>query len=338
MVLVIALASILDAGEPARIRFGVSSVGIGGRPAVGGIVTGLVHARGALEAEFAADGIAVEWTFNKGAGPQTNEQLAGGLIDVAWQGDFPALIGRAQGLSTRLLLADGRGGFVHLAVHPDAPARSLRDLVGKRMVIFKGTATQLLVARILGQHGLTERDFKIITLDAQSSLPALYSRDVDAVWGGASFLDLEAQGSVRLVLSTRDPPPAPHRERIRAYTAILAASDFVDRHPAIVQRIVSVFVRTAAWSADPANTETVIDLWSRSGTSPEVYRRDLAALPLRERLSPLLDTQCLDHLRTVAQTAFDLRLIRRQVSIDDWPAPHFLAEALRAQNLEQFWK
>ena len=100
------LSSLSQAVEaPKVIRIGVSSTGIGGRPILGGVVTGTVAVKGLLEAEFKADGITIEWNFNKGSGPQTNEQFANGQIDFAWQGDLPSLIGRAARIKTRIILA-----------------------------------------------------------------------------------------------------------------------------------------------------------------------------------------------------------------------------------------
>ncbi|WP_249935106.1 hypothetical protein [Azotobacter chroococcum] len=61
------------ADNPQVIRFGLATVGKGGIPFASSSVTSLAHQRQAIEKELAADGIKVEWTYFKGAGPAVNE-------------------------------------------------------------------------------------------------------------------------------------------------------------------------------------------------------------------------------------------------------------------------
>jgi sulfonate transport system substrate-binding protein len=322
------------ADQPEVLRFAVSSIGIGGRSFVGGSTLGLVHSRGLLEEEFKADGIKVEWIFNKGAGPQVNEELAAGLADMATLGDLPSFTHRVAELRTKLVMAGGRGNYVYLAVLPTHPATSLLDLVGKRMAIHKGTATQLLNARILALNHLQEQDFKVITLDASSSLPALFSGDVDCLWGGTNLVELEEAGKVRIVYSTRDIPAA---LRPCSLSTILAREEFEQRYPDIVQRVVTVFVRAADWAADPAHLDQVVDLWSKSGTTSTVYRRDLAGASLDVRLCPLFDAQFLVEFHRNAQGAYDTHLVRQPVDFTGWIETKYLDHALIQLGLTRRW-
>ncbi len=84
--------------KPSVLRVANPGVGAGNRPTVGGSSWSLVHLRGLLEQEFKNDGIKVEGTFLRGAGPAVNEVFANGLADVASYGDLPSTIGRAGGL------------------------------------------------------------------------------------------------------------------------------------------------------------------------------------------------------------------------------------------------
>ena len=51
---------------------------------------------GGLEEEFKKDGVKVQWTFFKGAGPAVNEALVNKQLDFAWQGDLPSIVHRAS--------------------------------------------------------------------------------------------------------------------------------------------------------------------------------------------------------------------------------------------------
>ncbi|MGL4605632.1 MAG: nitrate ABC transporter substrate-binding protein, partial [Iodobacter sp.] len=101
-VLALTLISAASWADPAKvIRIGVATTGTGGRPVFGGASIASANVRGLLEEEFKKDGIKVEWNFFKGAGPAVNEAIANKLLDFAWQGDLPAIVGKSGGLKTK---------------------------------------------------------------------------------------------------------------------------------------------------------------------------------------------------------------------------------------------
>ncbi len=322
---------------PAVIRFGISNVGVGGVPFVGGHVIGSAHAKGLLEEEFKPDGIRIEWLFHKGAGPAVNEDLAAGKLDIAWQGDLPALIGRSAGLPTRVLMAANRNGITYLAVPSASPARSLKDLVGKRVVMFKGTASQLVIDRILAQQGLSERDFRFVTLEASAAATALTSGDVDAVWGTLQLFDLRDRGLIRFVFTTRDPLPAADQQWASSQSLVLATEDFVEKHADLVQRIITVLVREAAWAGDPAHQDELFALWSKSGTSAGHYQEEYGGTSLVRRLSPLLDEEFLGGLAGGMHQALALHLLRAEVDLQAWCDARFLKRACAELKTPNPW-
>ena len=153
------------AAAPQVIHFGLATVGKGGVPYAANSVTALAHQRQVIETELAADDIKVEWHYFKGAGPAVNEALANKQLDFAWQGDLPATVGKAGGLDTRLIAADGLLASLYLVVPVDSPAQRLEDLKGKKVALFKGTNLQLAAARTLKQAGLRDRVFRPINMD-----------------------------------------------------------------------------------------------------------------------------------------------------------------------------
>ncbi len=328
----IAAPEALAAEQAKVIRIGVATVGTGNRPVFGGAVTSLVNVKGLLEQEFRAEGIKVEWNFFKGAGPAVNEAIANKLLDFAWQGDLPAIIGKAGGLNTKLLLADGTRGTAYVAVPADSPARSLEELKGKKVALFKGTNGQLVAAKVLDQRGLSERDFKSINMDGATTQAAIATKDVDAAWFGYDVYPLVDRGIARIVYTTRGQPANLSRQ-----THFLVTGDFEQRYPHIVQRVVNTLVREAAWASDDRNREQVLQQWAKSGVPYTAFKQDYEGTPLKVRLSPLFDDFFTTHYKDAVALSKKYRLIRGEVDVDSWLEPKYQREAVRQLKLDGYW-
>ncbi len=136
------------------IRIGVPDQSAGSKPFIEGPV-GMAYIRHQLEAVFKPQGVDIQWQFFKGAGPAVNEALANQQLDFVYLGDLAAIIGKANGLPTRLLLGS-RGSESYLAVTRASGIKTLADLKGKRVAVYRGTADQLAFDRALQTAGLTE--------------------------------------------------------------------------------------------------------------------------------------------------------------------------------------
>ena len=95
-----------QAQDPLKvIRIGIATGGVGSDPVRhGGTSAALAYTDGALEEEFKKDGVKVQWTFFKGAGPAVNEALVNKQLDFAWQGDLPSIVHRASDVKTLSLI------------------------------------------------------------------------------------------------------------------------------------------------------------------------------------------------------------------------------------------
>ncbi|SPD68538.1 putative uncharacterized transporter, periplasmic component TRAP type domain (plasmid) [Cupriavidus taiwanensis] len=71
---------------------------------------------------------------------------------------------------------------VHVLVRDGDPARSVSDLRGKRIAVGEhGSASRHTALRVLGAHGLTDKDFKAEEVGLGTGLVALRQNQVDAV-------------------------------------------------------------------------------------------------------------------------------------------------------------
>jgi sulfonate transport system substrate-binding protein len=333
LLLVLALAPLRSADRPEVIRIGFASVGVGGRLFTSSSPLAAVHAKGLLEQEFQGDGIRIEWIFHKGAGPAVNEDIAGGLLDFALQGDFPSILGRSSGLKTRIIAATGVRSNTYLAVPVSSTATSIHDLLGKRVAYHRGTNATLGIAKILHSYGLSDADFRTFNLDGSSAVVAITNNDVDAVWGSSlSLYDLQTRGIVRIIDSTRDKDLS-----LTLQAHLLVTEAFEARFPDIVQRVVDVLVKEAAWDADGSHRAEVFDLWSKSGYSSEAFAWEFRDQPLRNRVSPLLDGFFFARYREAVATSLELKLIRKGFDVDAWIEPRYVRDAVKRLGVNGTW-
>ncbi|SDG90573.1 sulfonate transport system substrate-binding protein [Pseudomonas flavescens] len=308
-----------------EIRIAVPDLSTGNTPSGGGVVD-VLRAQQILEREFAADGIAIQWRFFKGAGPVVNEALANGQVDFAYLGDLAAIIGKANGLDTRLLSATARDIRLYLGVVPGSTVKTLADLEGKRVAIFRGTAYQLSFAQALASQGLRERDLQVVNLDGNAASAALAARQIDATWGGANLISLQQRGLAHLPLSTDDLGGAGSVQAM-----LVGTGAFVDAHPEVVERLLRAQQQAVRWLRDSANQQAYVALLADlSGYPRTLLQRDLEHSDVRRMFDPRLDADYLARLQAGVDLAVQQRLVRKGFAVAEWAAPGFLEAALRS--------
>jgi sulfonate transport system substrate-binding protein len=319
--------------EPLIIRFGFASVGIDSKPFTGGTPASTAHAgRYVDDALRDEPDIKVEWYFFKGAGPAVNEAIANGQLDFAWQGDLPSVIGRASGLKTKILLANGAHAPMYLAVPEGSPVASIKELRGRKVSIFRGTNNHLAAVKVLAANGMTERDLQVLNMDSATTNAALASKDIDAAFGNFNLISLNEIGRARIIYTTKGDNPAFERQ-----SAVLVTDAFEAAHPRIVGKIVKALVAAARWSSEESNRDALLDVWAKSGISASVFRYDFDGQPLRYRNTPLIDPYLIEQYRFQARQAREFGLVRRDIDIDHWFEPRHLEQALRELGLETYW-
>ncbi|MEK1890512.1 MAG: ABC transporter substrate-binding protein [Phyllobacterium sp.] len=320
--------------EPLTIHVGYAAIGVDSRPYAEGTSAATARAGEYLEKEFASDpDVRIEWFFFKGAGPAVNEAFANNQLDFAYQGDLPSLIGRANGLKTKYLLASGARKPLYLAVARDAAISSVAELKGKKVAYQRGTNGHLAAIKILEANGLSEKDIQVINLDSAGTVAALTSQDIDAAFGDTQLINLAAKGNAKVIYTTKGDDP-----RFGRNAGIIGRQDFIDRYPDITQRVVDAFVKAAQWSSDEPNRAALFELWHKSGTPVPILEDYFSNDTLAYRNSPLIDDLLVSQYEEQAIKARTFGLIRRDVSTHGWFEPKFLQAALVKLNLQNFWQ
>ena len=338
MALLLSLAGLLPdmawADKPPEIRIGIASVGIGGRPQIGGYWIAVAHAKGLLEEEFKNDGIKVNWFFFKTAGPGVNEAYSNNLLDFAWQGDLPQVIAKANGVPTKYILAAGRRATFYVATTEDSSATSIKDLKGRKVSIFKGTCNQLTAARLLEDEGLTEKDLKVYNMDTNTQTAALATKDVEAVFSGNNLFSVRDRGLAKILYNGKE-----HGGKYGCSLGLTVTEDFESKYPDVVQRVVTTLVKAAKWTTDPANATAFFQLSAKSGVPFQHYKQDLENWDLKKNQSPLIDEWFLESYRRVLDETKKYGLLREGADVDlnAWFETKYLNRALADLGLQDYW-
>ncbi|NYI00356.1 ABC transporter substrate-binding protein [Cupriavidus plantarum] len=318
--------------RPEVIRIGVAQPATGTPPTFAGSSLSIAHAKGWVEEAFKPAGTRIEWYFFKGAGPAVNEALTNRQLDFALQGDLPAIVARAAGLKTRLVLATGVRTNIYIGVPPDSPLKTVADLRGKRVSLFKGTNMHLPALRLLESQGLTEKDVRLLNLDTAGYLAALTTRDIDAAIGAMDILRLRDKGAVRVLYTSKGQSPIYTRQ-----SHVLVTEDFLNRYPEATQQFVRTAVESARWASDEKNREEVLRTWARAGTPYEHWKEDFDGEPLRVRLNPNFDPFLVARYKDAVEQAYRFRLSRARFDVDQWIDQRYLRTALEDLKLQTYW-
>jgi sulfonate transport system substrate-binding protein len=322
------------ADYPSVIRIGYPGVGNDGYSPIGTSTAADVGALGLLDEEFKKEGITFEWTYFAGAGPGLNEALANGLIDFAsGLGDLPAIVHKAGGVATEILAVTARRQNTYILVPNDSKAKSLQDLKGQRLALFKGTNASLAWAKILADEHLTENDFKVINMDAATSRSAIATKDLQGYIGGSDVFQVRNRGAGKVVYTTVGRNPYLGR-----FSTLNVTEEFEKKYPEIVQRLVNVYVKQAAWESDEANRRAVFLLWAKSGQPWADFKEDFGTDTLASHNSPLLDDHFIHHFTEGIRLSREFKFVRNDVDLNAWVNPKYLNEALKELKLDGNWQ
>lgn len=317
--------------KPTVIRIAYSGAGAAGRPVpTFAPAAAAAYHLGLFDEEFGKDNIRFEWSFFPGAGPATNEAHAAGLVDFGIHGDLPLIVGNTTGLKRKWIFSYGRFGNTYFVVPSDSKAKSLDDLKGKRLATFKGTAGQLRLARFLKLYGYSEKDFRVVSMNGESTRAALATRDIDGTL--ITPFSLEARGIAKTLINIRKDPT------LNSVGTIWVDEGFEQKYPDIVQRFVKVLVKGAHWVSLPENRDAVFEQLAQSGIQNyNDFNEEHAGDDLRERYNPLLDEYYVWALEQAVKESLELGLIRKPLDIKPLIERKYLDNALKELKLEHYW-
>lgn len=314
---------------PPAIRFG--GFGSGFSQSNGSAVLAIAQEKGFIADQFKGTPVKLEFSYFTGTGPAINEAIANRQLDFAQYGALPNVIGKANGLPTRLLASYGIT-TVFAVARKDLKVQSLADLKGLRVSVSKGTILHWALLRALKEKGLTERDITLLDLKTPDQLAAFAAGSTDVAFGTSTLLQLRDQGLARVFYSSRDEGP-----KANGFGAVAVTQDFLTRYPEASEKVARGVVLAAAWLAQPENRDEALAIWAKAGVPLAVLQAEFEGVDFKAAFSPLIDDFLVSQYRSVVAFSREQKLIRNDVDVPAWVAAAPLAAALKSLGRERFW-
>jgi sulfonate transport system substrate-binding protein len=316
---------------PKVIRIGSGAAGASFGRGVSSGVPGWVSSHRFVEEEFAKDGVKIEWSHIASAGPGANEAMASDSIDFAYYGDFPAIIGKAGGLNTKLIVPGQRGLNASLIVPPNSTAVSIRDLVGKRIAMQRGRPWELAFTQLLAANGLKDEDFQLFNLADPDGQTALLAGGVDAIFGTDDII-VGSKHLAKTIWTTRDKPLD-----WRSTSDLFVNVDFAKKYPQTTERVAKAFVRGAYAASLDANREDLLQTWAKASYPYDVLVRSYDGVPFKQAIVPMVDPFLIAHYKAAVAYAAKAQLITEAFPVEDWIDSRYVTAALKELDLEHYW-
>lgn len=259
------------------------------------------------------NGVNLEYKAFTYGGPMTEAALAG-EVDMLFVGDQPAITLISRDSSWRIVarMVNYRSAFI---VPPGSPAKTLRDLIGKKIATAFGSTTHRDAVRFLTEAGLEiGKDVTLVNVD-QAEHAALIGRGGTGTWGEIAAIAtydptiaVTVQGNNARVLKEWVSP-----------AVVVAHEEIIKRRPDDLKRFLQAYVESFALYARDANRFDL--LYSEDSRLPlpnEVYRSMASYEPNLEAkdvasVNIVLDSSQQEALQRNADSALSIGIIQKPV-------------------------
>ncbi|KTS71349.1 alkanesulfonate transporter [Pseudomonas oryzihabitans] len=211
----------------------------------------------------------IEWKRFNAGGPVV-EALNVGSIDLGIVGDTPVIALAARGGPvTVVAVTRNRPDGTAIVVGKDSPIKTVADLAGKRVAIWKGSWSQQLVYSALEQAGLPSDAPHYSYLMPTEAVAALSQGTLDATATWEPYVSMVERQGGRVLVTAKDLMPAP--------VYVVANTQHLDENRAAIGDFVARLQRARSWARD--HVDVYAQAWAkRNNSDPAIaeswFRRD----------------------------------------------------------------
>lgn len=260
----------------------------------------VAQAKGWFEETFRPHGVSsVEYTSFQ-ALAALNEAIGAGRVDIIFEAEPPAIIGRAVGNDLRVT-GISCSLTQEIVVRSDSEIQQTPDLRGARLTVPAGTSSHYNVLAILGDAGVSDADLEIIDMTPPDARVAFETGEVDAwaIWppwveqqlvAGTGRVLPDATAQIHSIMSIRGP--------------------FEDAHPEIAEAALDVLDRAKEWiRANPEEAQQIV---------AQTLKLDIEVIRLawpKHDWNAVLDAGVVADIQDKADFLYENGLIRNTVDV-----------------------
>ncbi|HEY8731462.1 MAG TPA: aliphatic sulfonate ABC transporter substrate-binding protein [Candidatus Limnocylindria bacterium] len=191
--------------------------------------------------EEAFKGTSVKWVYSAGSSNALNF-LQGNAVDFGSTAGSAALLSRANGNPIKAIYIFEQPEWTALVVAKGSTAKSITDLVGKKIAAQKGTDPYFFLLRTLSAAGLSPSDIQLVNLPHADGRTALERGQVDA-WAGLDphMAASELQAGSKLIYRNPD---------FNTYGFLNGREAFVKQYPTATKTLIGLYERAKQWIGD----------------------------------------------------------------------------------------
>lgn len=254
-------------------------------------------------------GIAEVKTLSFPNGPNLNEALVAGEVDVGIYGDTPALVAKAKGIPTRLIGQEQVGMNAWLIGKKNGP-RSLTELKGQKVATSKGSYLHRYLIGLLQKSGLSDR-VTVVHLLPSEAQAALERGDVAAIAAATGTGPLLKSKGYPVIDEATKHPDLP------GTSVTVATEAFLAKHPDFPQKWNQI--KQASVKNIKANPEAYYKFHAEvSGYPIDVIK---ASFPVEQFPEEPFPTQGLQLLEGTKKFLVSQKLANSDFKLNDWIVP-----------------
>lgn len=229
-------------GAPESVRFGSFSSAVDYGPYI------VAKNKGWFDEALKAKGVRTQYTQFQSL-PPINESFATNRVDVVFEAEPPAIVGKAAGIDIAVV-GISCSLVQEILVPTNSNANSISDLKGKKVAVLAGTSSHYGLLKIANDAGLRASDFEVIDMIPPDAKNAFETRRVDAwaVWP-PWVEQVEIAGTGRVL---------PRGDAV-IHSIMAVRGDFVKQYPEITRDLVGVLERSKQWMVEhPAEAQEIV--------------------------------------------------------------------------------
>jgi len=204
--------------------------------------------KGWFDEVLKAKGSSAEYTQFQSL-PPINESFATGRVDVVFEAEPPAIVGKAAGIDIKIM-GISCSLVQEILVPKNSNVNSITDLKNKKIAVLAGTSSHYGLLKILKEAGLNASNVEIIDMIPPDAKNAFQTGRIDAwaVW--PPWIEQEEIAGTGRVLPRGD-------ATIQSIMAV--RGDFAKQYPDITRSLIEVLARAKQWiGANPAEAQGMV--------------------------------------------------------------------------------